>query len=95
MIQVAQDSKAYIAEFYHHVVCSLMELLSIFMQQHPALQEAAHQESEAPCTTAASSFVWNFVKSNYILQRSLTILEFTGLLDQHHYVKTCIDTVSN
>ncbi|KAL9548947.1 hypothetical protein MBANPS3_005439 [Mucor bainieri] len=104
VIQVAEDSKVYVTEFYHHVVCSLMELLSIFMQQHPALQEAAHQENEAPCTTpnataAASSahhsVLWNFVKSNYILQRSLTILEFTGLLDQHHSFKTCIETVSN
>ncbi|GAN02847.1 conserved hypothetical protein [Mucor ambiguus] len=106
MIQVAGDSKAYITEFYHHVACSLMELLSIFMQQHPALQEAAHQESQAPCTTAIAtaastpssthhSVLWNFIKSNYILQRSLTILEFTGLLDQHHYFKTCIETVSN
>ncbi|KAF1805258.1 hypothetical protein V8B55DRAFT_1493053 [Mucor lusitanicus] len=102
MIQVAEDGKAYITEFYHHVVCSLMELLSIFMQQHPALQEAAHQEGEAPASTASSSssthhssVLWNFIKSNYILQRSLTILEFTGLLDQHHYFKTCIETVSN
>ncbi|KAK4519612.1 uncharacterized protein ATC70_009849 [Mucor velutinosus] len=101
MIQVAEDSKVYIIEFYHHAVCSLIELLSIFMQQHPALQEAAHPEDEAPCTTpnatpaSIHSVFWNFVKSNYILQRSLTILEFTGLLDQHHYFKTCIETVSN
>ncbi|KAL7318176.1 hypothetical protein PS15m_004434 [Mucor circinelloides] len=103
MIQVAEDSKAYITEFYHHVVCSLMELLSIFMQQHPALQQA----DETSCTTtdctistgnnatAHHSILWDFIKSNYILQRSLTILEFTGLLGHHHSFKACIETLSN
>lgn len=107
MIQVAEDSKVYITEFYNHVVCNIMELLSIFMQQYPALQQQQQQPQQedqhvvdTSCTTPhhhhhPNNIIWNFVKSNYILQRSLTILESTGLLDQQHYFKPCIETVSN
>ncbi|KAI7894988.1 uncharacterized protein EV154DRAFT_413917 [Mucor mucedo] len=30
------------------------------------------------------AYIWDLVKSNYIMQTSLGILQFAGLLDQHH-----------
>ncbi|KAI8646963.1 hypothetical protein BD408DRAFT_409510 [Parasitella parasitica] len=96
IVQLAQGSKIYIAEFFHHVVCNLMNLLPVSMQQYPALKPR-NQHVDALCAAAdsKSNAVWNFIKSNCFLHKSLTILEFTGIFDQQHYFKTCMETVSN
>nr|KAI9246314.1 hypothetical protein EDC94DRAFT_391327 [Helicostylum pulchrum] len=78
LCQAANDSKLYIAEFYHHVISSLLEMLSSFLIELCPIPISMKKKQNT------SDYVWDLVKSNYIMQRSINVLEFTGLLDQHN-----------
>ncbi|CEP07367.1 hypothetical protein [Parasitella parasitica] len=96
LVQLAQDGSIYVAEFYYYAVCNIMDMLSIFMHRHLALQ-SRNAPIDTISTAAAHNntsytFVWNFIKSSCFLQKSLTLLEFTGIFDQQHYFKTCVET---
>jgi hypothetical protein len=49
------------------------------------------EEKEDPQKASPSGFIWDLIKSNYILQRSLNILEFTTGLQPSHF-KSCMET---
>lgn len=95
-----ESSKIYMAEFYQHVMSSLVEILTMYL--HSSSNNGSHNngtitQQQVPVTTATTTekpkgYLWDLFKSNYILQRSLDILEFTGLLDQPHF-KTYMETV--
>lgn len=84
--QVANHSKVYISEFYHHVISSLLEIMSayIYSQYNQHSIDNVTIMKQVKKQQNARAYIWDLVKSNYIMQRSLGILEFTGLLDQHN-----------
>lgn len=92
--EAANESKIYVAEFYHHVISSLLEMLSSYLldvcpvsittRKKSALEHPGEAAVQQEKRNTASDYIWELVKSNYIMQRSINILEFTGLLDQHN-----------
>lgn len=85
----ATTSKIYLNEFYHHVVSSLLELISAFIYTSVTTTQQVDQDIsfhiQQEENKETSGFIWDFIKSNSIMQKSLTILEFTtGLLHYQH-----------
>ncbi|CAO3633802.1 unnamed protein product [Mucor hiemalis] len=90
-----ESSKIYMAEFYQHVMSSLVEILTMYLGSGSHSNSTVNHVPITATTTSPSKpkgYLWDLFKSNYILQRSLDILEFTGLLDQPHF-KTYMETV--
>lgn len=118
--QSANHSKAYLLEFYHHLVSSLLEMITAYLFHHPqqqsyctinssskgnSIQVVDNQQvfqvpllQKSTTTTKSNdnnSFVWNLIKSNSITQTSLSILEFTGILDHKPHFKSYFETLSS
>lgn len=77
LCEAAKHSKVYLSEFYHHVLSSLIEIMSAYIYSQ-------QQSPDHVIKKKTSAYIWDLVKSNYIMQTSLGILQFAGLLDQHH-----------
>ncbi|KAI7902997.1 uncharacterized protein BX663DRAFT_509140 [Cokeromyces recurvatus] len=96
----ANESKAYINEFYKHVVFQLVELISTILMikstQHKSSLPLNKQQqtSSSHHDNTFGGLLWDLFKSN--LQRSSKILEFTGLLNYYQttHLKTCIETLN-
>jgi hypothetical protein len=116
----ANHSKAYVMEFYQHVVSSLLDMITTYLfhqqqqQQQPycAISHSSNgnsiqvvdnqqvfqipllQKGNTSKSNDNDNFIWNLIKSNSIMQTSLSILEFTGLLDQKPHFKSYLETLS-
>lgn len=77
--EAAKHSKVYLSEFYHHVISSLIEIMSAYIYSQYNQHSVDHAIKKK-----TGAYIWDLVKSNYIMQTSLGILQFAGLLDQHH-----------